>query len=251
MMRWLILLWALLLTPLRAEEIVLGLSQDQVAITANFDGSDILVFGAVKRDAPLPDGPAAQVIVTIEGPQMPVTVRRKELQAVIWANTDAVTVTAPSFYAVASSAPLKSSLNDIDDALHRVSINRAIQSAIVPDGVDDGSNFVNALVRLRQQDGLYQVLDRGVSIDDQTLFRSQVRLPANLTEGTYRVRILLTRGGSVVDTLETTIPVHKVGLERFLYRLAQDQAMLYGLLSLAIAIVAGWGASAFFRMLNR
>ena len=28
------------------EQIVLGLSQDEVAITANFDGSQILLFGA-------------------------------------------------------------------------------------------------------------------------------------------------------------------------------------------------------------
>ena len=36
------------------EEVVLGLSQDRVAITANFDGSEILIFGAVKREAPIP-----------------------------------------------------------------------------------------------------------------------------------------------------------------------------------------------------
>jgi len=39
--------------PLRAEEVVLGLSKDQVAITATFEGSDILIFGAVKREAPI------------------------------------------------------------------------------------------------------------------------------------------------------------------------------------------------------
>ncbi len=38
------------------EQIVLGLSQDEVAITANFDGSKILLFGAIQRDAPQPDG---------------------------------------------------------------------------------------------------------------------------------------------------------------------------------------------------
>jgi hypothetical protein len=42
---------AFLVLPARAEEIVLGLSSDEVAITATFDGSDILIFGAVKRAA--------------------------------------------------------------------------------------------------------------------------------------------------------------------------------------------------------
>ena len=49
----------------------------------------------------------------------------------------------------------------------------------------------------------------------------------------------------------TTIPVKKVGLERWLYNLAHQQAVLYGLMSLAIAIAAGWLASAAFGLLRR
>ena len=30
-----------------AEEVILGLSQNRVAITADFDGSEILIFGAI------------------------------------------------------------------------------------------------------------------------------------------------------------------------------------------------------------
>ena len=43
-----ILALILCMIPLFAsgEEIVLGMSQDEVAITATFDGSNILVFGA-------------------------------------------------------------------------------------------------------------------------------------------------------------------------------------------------------------
>ena len=36
-------------TVVASEQIVLGLSQDEVAITANFDGSQILLFGAIQR----------------------------------------------------------------------------------------------------------------------------------------------------------------------------------------------------------
>ena len=76
-------------------------------------------------------------------------------------------------------------------------------------------------------------------------------MPANLTEGFYVTRIFLTRDGNVVDTYTTTIPVKKVGLERWLYNLAHESAMLYGLMSLAIAIGAGWLASAAFGLLRR
>ncbi|MDO9525986.1 MAG: TIGR02186 family protein, partial [Gemmobacter sp.] len=39
-------------------------------------------------------------------------------------------------------------------------------------------------------------------------------------------------------------------LERFLYWLAIEQPLAYGILSLVIAVVAGWGASAVFRLLR-
>ena len=54
----------------------------------------------------------------------------------------------------------------------------------------------------------------------------------------------------MIDSFETAIPVSKVGLERFLYNLAQNQPAIYGLMSLAIAIAAGWSASAVFRYLR-
>ncbi|MEL6683215.1 MAG: TIGR02186 family protein, partial [Pseudomonadota bacterium] len=55
----------------------------------------------------------------------------------------------------------------------------------------------------------------------------------------------------VIDEYITMIPVRKVGLERWLYNLAHENAFLYGLMSLAIAIAAGWGASAAFSLLRR
>ena len=47
------------------------------------------------------------------------------------------------------------------------------------------------------------------------------------------------------------IDVRKVGLERFLYSMSREQPFLYGLMSLAIAVVAGWGATAAFRLLRQ
>jgi uncharacterized protein (TIGR02186 family) len=76
-------------------------------------------------------------------------------------------------------------------------------------------------------------------------------MPANLTEGAYQTRIFLTRNGKVVSEFETAIDVRKVGLERWLFNLSRQQPLVYGLLSLAIAIFAGWGASAIFRMLRQ
>ena len=249
-MRYLIALFLVLALPAKAEEIVLGLSQDEVAITATFEGSDILVFGAVKRDAPAASESELGVIVTVAGPDRPVTVRRKDRRLGIWVNTDVVEVdSAPSFYAVATSAPMRDILRDAEDLRHRISTPRVIRN--VGARIEGSINFTEALMRIRSEQDLYQVLENGVNVDQETLFRTTIALPANLTEGDYAARIFLTRDGTVVDEYVTTIPVKKVGLERWLYNLAHQQSLLYGLMSLAIAIAAGWGASAAFSLLRR
>lgn len=242
----------LLLAPLPAlaESVVAGLSQNRVAITANFDGSEILIFGAVKREVPSNPDPALQVIVTVAGPSTPLTVRRKARQAGIWINSNALEIDhAPSFYAVATSAPLGRILSETEDVRHRISIDQAIRF-IGAKGISDSQAFTDALVRIRSREGLYQLDENVVKLEEDTLFSTSVALPANLTEGVYTARIFLTRGRAVVDVHQTEIIVRKVGLERFVFNLAHEHPLLYGLLALAIAAGAGWGASVIFRFIR-
>ena len=250
MIRIALLLLALAL-PARAEEVVAGLSQTWVSITANFDGSEILVFGAVKRDAPPPDQPPLEVIITVEGPHAPVNVRKKSRLAGIWINTEAVEIdAAPSFYAIATTGPLFGILSHTEDLRHRISIPRGIRSVGAPPEVSEAALFTDALIRLRRRDGDYRVEAKEINLAEDTLFNTSFLLPANLIEGIYEVRIFLTRGRQVVDSHTTILNVEKVGLERFLFNLAHDRPMVYGLLALVIAVAAGWGASTVFRLLR-
>ncbi|MCG6903088.1 MAG: TIGR02186 family protein [Rhodobacter sp.] len=252
MIRWLALM-ILLALPAHGEEVLADLSQNRVSITANFDGSEILIFGAVKRETPIPrDGGQLEVLITVAGPSVPVTVRRKaKWNGLIWINTEAVEVdSAPSFYKVATSGPFNEVLKDTEDLRHKVSIERAIRSVGAPMTVADAASFTDALIRIRKHENLYQEQPNAVIVNEQTLFRTSVALPSNLTEGNYTARIFLTRDGRVVDVHETVIYVQKVGLERFLYNLAHERPLVYGILSLVIAISAGWTASAVFRYLR-
>ncbi len=240
-----------LTTASAQEEVVLGLSQNQVEITTDFDGSEILIFGAVKRESPLPEGEPLHVLVTLSGPSVPAVVRRKGKRFGIWTNVDSVTVDrAPIFYAVATSAPFEEMLTLSNDRRYRVSIERAILSIGAKVAHEQAQDYVEALVRIRENQTKYALLENTVEVDQQTLFRTTIQMPPDLTEGEYTARILLTRGGQVIADHDSSIDVRKVGLERFLFTLSREQPVLYGLLALAIAMVSGWGASAIFRLLR-
>ena len=247
MIRRLALALALLApAPAPAQEIVAALSQSDVSITSTFSGSEILVFGAIKDP---PEGSPLDVVVTVAGPLQRVVVRRKDRVAGIWVNAEAAEIdAAPAFYAVATTGPLDEVLTRTEDLRHAVSTHRAIRA--VGSGAQEPQRFVDALIRIRERAGAYLVAEGAVTLREGALFRTEIALPANLTEGDYEARILLTQDGRVVAQGTAVLEVRKVGLERFLFTLAHDAPVLYGLASLAIAIAAGWGASAAFRLMR-
>ena len=176
MQRLIALLLMVFALPVAAEDVVLGLSKDRVAITATFEGSEILVFGAVKREAPIPEEPL-DVIVAVAGPAEPVVVRRKERRFGIWVNTEALEVdAAPSFYAIATTRPLREVLSNVEDLRHRVSIPRAIRSVGAPGDVRDAQSFTDAIIRIRKDNGTYSLQEGAVALDEQTLFRTSMAL---------------------------------------------------------------------------
>jgi uncharacterized protein (TIGR02186 family) len=192
------------------------------------------------------------VLITVEGPSTPLVIRRKERIAAIWVNRSAVRIdAAPSFYAVATTGPLGKVLSSTEDIRYKISLDRAIRAVGISQEASDSAEFVEALKRIRMADGAFRIDEGQISFTEQTLFRADVQLPANLTEGDYRVRFFLMRQGQVVDSKEQVIGVHKAGLEQFLYNLARQQSLIYGFGSLALAVFAGWAASAAFSLLRR
>lgn len=252
MIRWIALLMLMAL-PAQAqnEQVVLGLSKEKIRITADFDGSELLIFGAIKREVAIEDGPPLHVVVAISGPASPLTVYQKAQRYGIWLNTDKVEIaSAPSYYTIATSAPWSEVITSEEDKLHRISIPLAIETDQAATTVNNPQLFTDAVIRIREDEGLFQLLEGHVSIDEQTLFRTSLKMPSNLTEGMYSTRIFLTREGRIVTKHEAEIEVSKVGLERFLFKLSREQPVIYGVMTLLIAALAGWGASIAFRMMR-
>lgn len=234
---------------LAAESVVAGLSHDNIGITASFNGSEILIYGAVKRESPFPSEHPLHVIVTLEGPSETVKIRRKSREMGIWVNTDSVIVgAAPTYYSIATTGPFEDILDPAIDVRERIGIPLAVRAFSGPIEVSDARPFTQALLRIREGEGLYSLNEGGVHLVEQTLFRADFALPSNLIEGDYKTRIFLLRNGQLVDRYQTAIYVRKVGLERWLYMLSRDYAALYGLLALTLAVFAGWAAAAVFRL---
>ena len=229
------------------ESVVSELSQDGVSITATFDGSEIFLFGAIKRDAPVgaSEGDLG-IIIEVSGPPLEALVRQKERKFGVWVNSEAVPVErAPSFYTLAATAPLEELVSESERSLRNLGLDFAVR---VADEADE--EFRQAVIRIHQDDGRYAREVTPVTLTEETLFTTKVAMPVNVVEGEYTVKTLLVRDMQVISTSTSTITVQKTGIERWMYNLAHEHAMIYGLLSLAVALLAGYGASEIFRRIR-
>ena len=243
-----------LAAPVAAQEtVVTGLSTDNIALTADFSGSELFVFGAIRRDGPTPEGTSPlDIIITIKGPAKPVTVRRKSRWFGIWINTEQVRVRqAPSFYAIATTRPLEGLLSETERLRYHIGMDQAVRLVGGHATLTDTSEFAEALVRLREGQDLYDQLDGDVSVAEETLFQTRIQMPANIVEGDYVAQFFLVRDKEVISEGSTIINVEKAGIERWIYNLSRQQPLIYGILSVLVALFAGWLAATVFRLARR
>ena len=109
------------------------------------------------------------------------------------------------------------------------------------------AGWIEALNRNMIDRGLWQRHDGGVSINRGVLFRTPVTLPANILPGDYDVRVLHIHDGQLVAEDRTSIQVAKRGAGAFIYQVAHEYSVFYGLFAIAFAVAAGWVAAAAFR----
>jgi uncharacterized protein (TIGR02186 family) len=226
--------------PAPREEIQSDISMREISIQSNFTGIEILIFGSVDfSQTPAPDEGVYDVIVVVRAPNQALVARRKERVAGIWVNGTGKTYpSVPGFYAVLATRPLRAvtseeTLKSLGIGLGNLDFGRPAEDDL------DEQTFRSALIRLKEQQGLFQDIDDGVSFIGRSLFRASVDLPVNVPIGRYTANVYLFRDGTLASKNESTLQVNKVGFERLIYLLAFRHPFLYGLLAVVVAVLAG------------
>lgn len=228
-----------------AEPLVADLSKHLVAITTGFAGTDVLLFGAVEE---VPGAGGADVVVVVRGPNRAEIVRRKARTIGIWMNSGLAEVNdAPSFYRVAATRPLTEIAPPNVLERHQIGLDSLDLDIRPRDRDADTRQYRDALIRLKQSQGLYGDRVQDIGFLGNRLFRTDVHFPANVPVGTYLVEVYLIAGGEVVSAQTTPLVISKIGLGADLYDFAHQQAPWYGIIAILLAASAGWAAAVAFR----
>ncbi len=243
MRRWLLVL-AMVATPAAAaEDIVSGLSQDQIEINSSYTGTDIVVFGTLER-APEPAG--REIVVVVRGPDAAITVRRRDRIAGVWVNRDAARFSdMPAFYFLASTRPLNAIAGG--DVLDRYGLGAMHLKPAAITSHHDPQPFRQAAIRQLEAQGLYRDAPGAIDFHSENLFKTVVPIPAAVARGQYNVEVYLFRNGDVESVQSTPFFIDQIGLERRLNNFAHNQPLGYGLLAVFMSLLFGWATSVLMR----
>ena len=228
--------------------LVPDISARSIEIRYSFSGAQLLLFGAILYPGGRVPRDPADVIVVLKGPVEPILVRQKHKIAGIWMNADSNRFrSAPSFYAVASSAPVRQLVDERTAAIYELGLQ---DLQLSPSGgalPDKERRFEAGLLDLRQRKGLYAEHPHGVEISEGVLYRARISIPSQVPVGTYTAETFLVDDGKVIAAATKEIEIGKSGFERWVALMARRQAFLYGLASVLLSLGLGWAAAAIFR----
>lgn len=229
-----------------SETLVTDLSQNEIEITSQFAGSELLLFGAIERyarDAIQSDEISVQgldydIIVVVRSEPTDLIIRKKENKAGIWVNSENITVRGvPGYYAIASTRPLDDFLSKDIQVEYGLGLNNL--SFISEGESNDLQSYKEALFRNMMQKGLYLENSGNVEVKNEILFRANLTFPSNMPVGNYKADVYLVRDGEVIITHNTPLKVDKQGIERVIYNFAHEYPPLYGIMAILVALFAG------------
>lgn len=218
-----------------ASPIISGISTNEINIDTKFQGAKILLFGA--------KGDSGNIAIVVRGPKKNFMVTKKKKLLGIWYNGKRIKFKESySFYSIFSTfnnqSSDQSSTEELFDVLELGKNNIKFLSSEEDAKIKD--EFQMQLIEKFEKNKLYSTSPTKIDFLDETLFKVTLDFPKNIYRGIYSVEIYLIDGGRLSSFQSIPIYVNQVGLSGKILDFAYQEAFLYGLLSVAIALIVGW-----------
>jgi len=210
-----------------------------IGVDLFFSGATLHVLGTI------PAGQQAAVYCV--GKEGPLRLKKKgRVLGLLWMNTaDIFVESVPSLYILATSAPVARLAPA--DVLARLGVGwdalEAGANIRGPSSAEEGHALFRELVRMKTHEGLYALAESAALIKPAASGELEVLadlpLPALSPPGDYQVRLVAFGGGEGVLVGETPLRIRQQGATAFVSRMALERGLLFGVVSVVVAIAAG------------
>ncbi|MDX2083377.1 MAG: TIGR02186 family protein [Rickettsiales bacterium] len=227
----------LLASITNANPIISGISTNEINIDTNFNGANILLFGA--------KGDSGNIVIAVRGPKKNFIITKKERFLGIWHNGERAKVKdLYSYYSLFSDFSDNTSSAEILGLLELGKNN--INFNFSGENSDKKKNeFEIQLVEKFEKNKLYSAFNK-IDFLDETLFKVMLHFPKSIARGTYNVEIYLINENNLTSFQSIPIYVNQVGMSARILDFAYQESFLYGIITVALALIVGWLANYLF-----
>lgn len=213
----------------------LSVIPDHIGVSTFYHGTEVHIYAEV----PVIDG----AVLKIEGQDKEVILNKKGKVVVIWLNLTYVKVkNAPQVYILAASDRLENICSpqerrELGLGLEELGERITFESDKPLNGLE-----LNEFIKLKEHVGTYNVgslIDVSPADQGKQILSATLPIPSAIPPGEYVIRLFCFRDGKLAHRGTIQLSIEKVGLTGFLAALANNHAAVYGVLAIAVAMIAG------------
>jgi uncharacterized protein (TIGR02186 family) len=229
-----------------AQALTCSVTPDNIPITFTYHGAQLSITGQ--------SASADDLIVTITSEPADTALKYKEkVGGLVWMKKGTLEFKdAPRIYMLHSTADLSRILGAAELNQNMLGYDALRGHIRIEDSTGkpaDGKWF-DEYLKFKKQEKVYDVQEGTVvrqhGVDGNT-YQVNVAWPYQAPPGIYTVEVLAARNGKIVDRATTHFEVKSTGMVAALSKMAFDQAGLYGIMAVIIALIAGLAVGAIFK----
>ena len=222
-------------------------NHDHITIDFFYHGSTVSVRGESDLNVDL--------VIKITAPEEHQVLKQKgKVGGLLWMNVGQLKFeNTPNFYAVYSTKKLDEMLGKEEMEKYVIGYPALEKHVAVTPSAneEEKAKWFNEFVKYKEASNVYVSSSGKISTTAKADGRQEYYIltdwPYQAAPGDYLVTVYAVKNGMVIEQAEAKVNVEQAGLVKTLATMAKNSAAFYGILSIGIALGAGFGVSLVFR----
>lgn len=236
----------LAITAPAARAITCEVSPTEIPITLSYHGAKLTITG---QSAPNDD-----LILKISSKPHDTAMKYyAKVGGLVWMKKGGLEFKdVPGVYLVNTTTDMNLILSETERGQYQLGYDAMAKATKIEDdkGQPAERKWFDEFTRFKEKEMIYNIQQGTITRrhgEKGNTFEIVVNWPYQAPPGIYDIDLLAVNNGKVVDKAVTTFEVKRVGIIAALSKMAVDQAALYGIMSVLIALAAGSAVGAIFK----
>lgn len=229
----------------KANALSCQVAPDNISINLMYNGAELAITGV--------SDPADDLLVKISSATGDVHLKYKgKASGLVWMKMGGMEFkNVPNVYMLFTTGQVNNLLDENSRAANVIGYDaiQAGSSMERSDGVEVEEKWFDEFLKFKKAEKLYNVQEETIVRKEGGAgeFSLAVDWPFQAPPATYTVEVFAVRDGQIVDRASAPITVAQTGIVKQLSGLAFNNAAVYGVLAVIIAMVAGFAVGAIFK----